>query len=159
MKRLWLSSLGVLLSLAAGSASAQFGPQYQLPSTRPAISPWLNLLRPGASPANNYFNLVQPQQEFGSNIYQLQGQTQANRAAINNLEYGQAGFTTGHRSGFMTQGRYFLNNSSGGAAGVLGARAAVSGLGGGAAARAGFASQVGSGNLGSGNASGSNFPR
>jgi hypothetical protein len=156
MKHLFRSglSLGLLVSLA-GSAHAQFGPQYQLPSARPAISPWLNLLRGGASPANNYFNLVRPEQDFGSNIYQLQGQTQANRAAINNLEYGPYAFTTGHRSGFMTQGRYFMNNGSGSPAGVLGARAGISGIGGGAAARAGFASQVGSPNLGSGAVGGS----
>jgi len=105
-------SLGVLTSLAAGPACAQ----YQMPGTRPTVSPWLNLLRSGASPSDNYYNLVRPQFDFGSGINTLQSQTAANRSAIGSLEGGVAGqYVTGHRSGFMTQGRYFMNNNAGAA--------------------------------------------
>jgi len=116
MKNLGLSilALGVLISLAAGSASAQFQQQYQLPSSRPAISPWLNLLRSGGTASDNYYNLVRPQFQNDSGLYQLQGQTQANRNAIGSLEGGAGSqYTTGHRAGFMTQARYFMNSNSG----------------------------------------------
>jgi hypothetical protein len=117
MKKICLPAcaLGVLVSMAGGTAWAQI-PNYQLPSSRPAVSPWLNLLRPGSNPANNYYNLVQPQFEFGAGINNLQQQTLANRGAISSLEGGLAAqYTTGHRTGFMTQNRYFLNNNSGAA--------------------------------------------
>jgi hypothetical protein len=118
-------SLGVLTSVDAGAAWAQYGPQYQMPSSRPAVSPYLNLLRSGATPGENYYNLVQPQLQFGAGINQLQSQTMANRSAISSLEGGAAGqFTTGHRSGFMTASRYFMNNGSGAPAGPRGSGAA-----------------------------------
>ena len=126
MKQLSLAalSLGVLASLAAGPAGAQ---QYQSPTSRPAISPWLNLLRGGATQGENYYNLVRPQFDFGAGINQLQSQTLANRSAISGLEGGLAGYTTGHRTGFMTQSRYFMNNSSGAAGGGRGGVTAGSG--------------------------------
>ncbi len=112
-------SLGVLLSLSSNHANAQYpNTPYQLPSQRPAVSPWLNLNRQGASSANNYYNLVQPQFEFGAGIQSLQAQTQANRGAITGLEGGLMSYTTGHRTGFMTQSRYFMNNNSGAVGGA-----------------------------------------
>jgi hypothetical protein len=141
MKKICLPglSLGVLLALTAEAWAQYPMTPYQLPVQRPAVSPWLNLLRQGGTPANNYYNLVQPQFEFGSNITNLQAQTLSNRAAISSLEAGQAQqYTTGHRTGFMNQNRYFMNNSSGapissrgGAAAGTGSRAqTASGAGG-----------------------------
>src|SRR4051794_3299640 len=40
----------------------------------PPVSPYLNLLRGGSSAANNYFNLVLPQIEYGNSINSLQQQ-------------------------------------------------------------------------------------
>ena len=47
------------------------------PYARPTVSPYLNLLRPGASPAINYYGLVRPQQQFQSDIGQLDQQSSA----------------------------------------------------------------------------------
>jgi hypothetical protein len=146
MKKIYLPglSVGVLLALTAESLAQYPNTPYQLPVQRPAVSPWLNLLRQGGSPANNYYNLVQPQFEFGSNITNLQAQTLSNRAAISSLEAGQAQqYTTGHRTGFMNQGRYFMNNSAGA---PIGSRGGAAGGGG----RAVAGSQTASGTVGGG---------
>jgi hypothetical protein len=127
MKKIYLPglALGAFLSLAAGNAAAQYSP-YQYPTARPAYSPWLGLLRPGATPLQNYEQLVRPQFDFGGGIYSLQGQTLANRGAISSLEGGLAAqFATGHRSGFMTQSRYFLNNGTGAPGGASSAGGAT----------------------------------
>ena len=64
MKRVTWLAVGVLAIVAAGSVKAQ-GP-YQRPQTNPygtpAISPYLNLVRPGGA-GMNYYNLVRPQVE------------------------------------------------------------------------------------------------
>jgi hypothetical protein len=112
-------SLGLLTSFAAQDALAQF--QFQNPVARPAVSPYLNLLRRGQDPGLNYYNLVRPDIEFRQNIGLLQGETSTNRSAISSLDqsFGLP-LITGHRSGFMTQGRYFMNNGIGGAGFGLG---------------------------------------
>src|SRR5438552_14759869 len=98
-------ALGLWAGLAAGQASAQLPPR-----SRPAVSPYLNLLRGGSGFAGNYYNLVRPELEFRSNIQQLQTQTTANREAVSALETASGLPTTGHRTGFMTHGRFFQNN-------------------------------------------------
>src|SRR6516225_6549281 len=79
MKRMSMAAalaVGSLGFLTTGSARAQFGyvPPPGSPSSRPAVSPYLNLLRPGASAGVNYSTLVRPQIEAGRAIQQLQYQ-------------------------------------------------------------------------------------
>jgi hypothetical protein len=69
------------------------------------VSPYLNLLR-GGDPGINYYGLVRPQVAFGKAFQTLGDNVVA-------IETNTANSTpqTGHRSSFMTQGQYFMNNS------------------------------------------------
>jgi hypothetical protein len=82
-------------------------------SRKPAVSPYINILRTGSSPAINYYGIVRPEIAFRNSIFQVEGQQ---TALANQQQQDLAAFTTlpvtGHQSGFMTQGKYFM--SSGG---------------------------------------------
>jgi hypothetical protein len=112
MKRFGLVAVVLtVLPVPAAWAQQYIGPSGPA-SSRPAISPYLNLLRSGQPPGLNYYNLVRPEFEFRGNINQLQAQTTANRQAINTVDTALSTPITGHRSGFMTYGGYFLNNNA-----------------------------------------------
>jgi hypothetical protein len=93
-----------VLALVGAAASAQ--PQVGPPTNRPAVSPYLNLLRPGNSAGVNYYGLVKPQQEFRNNIQNLQQQVSDNQTAITGLD-NTIGPTTGHSTMFLNTGGYF----------------------------------------------------
>jgi len=98
---------GICLLCTASDLCAQ-GPVLT-PSYRPAFSPWLNLNRPGASAAVNYYGLVRPQFTVNSSIYQLEQQT----GALQQAQQQPAGAVselppTGHASGFLNHSKYFL---------------------------------------------------
>ena len=75
--------------------------------SRPAVSPYLNILR-GGDPAINYYGLVRPQVAFGKAFQSLGNDVTALESAPNALSQ------TGNRSSFMTHSRYFMNNGAGG---------------------------------------------
>lgn len=78
---------------------------------RPAFSPYLNLNRPGASPAVNYYGLVQPQTQFRQSLQNLQGTVNSNQQMIGNLQGDINGLpATGQGAGFMNSSGYFMNN-------------------------------------------------
>ncbi len=119
--------LAVWLTWTAGAARAQV-PAYQ----KPAVSPYINILRGGSSPAINYYGLVRPEITFGNSLYQLGVQQNALQGQQNNQQTALAAFTTlpatGHTSGFQTQSKYFMTNGGQGlgnnfAPGGLGAKA------------------------------------
>lgn len=89
--------------------------------SRPAFSPYLNLNRPGGSPALNYYGLVQPQTQFRQSVQNLQGAVNSNQQMIGNLQGDTNEPTaTGHGFGFMNSGGYFMttgqmNTNQGGA--------------------------------------------
>jgi hypothetical protein len=125
-------------------------PQWQ---SRPTTSPYLNLLRPGAAPAINYFGLVQPQINTSQNISQLQQQvgvldsTLLNSGMTTNAPTAGSVLTTGHPVVFFNYGAYFPmpgRGRIGGGAGGLGARG-VGGVGGGGLVNAGFPLGIGVG--------------
>jgi hypothetical protein len=116
MNRLHLTlpvSLGLLLC-AAGLARAQY--PYQRPYTNPygtpAYSPYLNLLRPGSSFANNYYGLVRPEVTTANAILGLRRETAANQAAIVDEAGGLP--HTGHPIQFMNTTHYFQNLNTAG---------------------------------------------
>ncbi len=94
------------------------------PNPRPVLSPYLNLLRPGVSPAVNYYGLVRPQQGFMNQFGQLQQQVQSNAAGMTDQNtmamQALAQLLTGHKTGFMTQSKYFMNNGAGPVSGGFG---------------------------------------
>ncbi|MBI3411552.1 MAG: hypothetical protein HY040_24755 [Planctomycetes bacterium] len=105
--------------LSASPAMAQFDRNYlanrNFYNSRPAFSPYLNLLRPGSSTAVNYYGLVRPQQDFRAAANTLQSEIQGVDTAINRLSYQDYGIReTGHAAGFMTQGPNFMSLQGGG---------------------------------------------
>jgi hypothetical protein len=123
--RSWFRIACVLLGLAAwmaltDGARAQI-PAYQMDrSQNPAVSPQLNLLRSGTSPAINYYGIVRPDITFGNSLYQLgvqQNLLQGQQTQLNALTmYTTLPPTGGYRAGFMTQSKYFMNTGGGGQA-------------------------------------------
>ena len=112
MKR-WVNSaiLAIVGScVLAPSASAQPLPGALGQTGRPAFSPYLNLTRPGGTPALNYFGMVQPQTQFRQAFQNLQGAVNYNQQAIGNVQ-NQPGElpATGHGFGFMNYNGYFMN--------------------------------------------------
>jgi hypothetical protein len=148
-----LATAAGLLALFAAPCPAQ-PPGYapgsigQPPFTsRPTVSPYLNLLRSGGSPALNYYTLVRPQNQFYQSMFQLQQDVGANARELNSLQQptttGAQMSPTGHAFGFMTQAPYFMNLGSAGFG--LGAR---SGQPMGMAGRGGVGSTAGRGGMG-----------
>jgi len=129
-----LAALGLAGFLTTGAARAQLG--YQQPQTnpfnQPAVSPYLNLLRPGASAGVNYTTLVRPQVDTGRALQNLQHQvTQDQQVLMGQLGTAPAGFNpsavlplTGHPTQFMTYSHYFTTATAArqGSAPSLGAR-------------------------------------
>ena len=111
-----LAALGVGF-VGTGHAQAQFS--YQRPQTspfnQPAVSPYLNLVRPDASAGINYTTLVRPQVDTGRAIQNLQYQvTQDQQILMGQLSAAPAGFNpgaalplTGHPAQFMNYSHYF----------------------------------------------------
>src|SRR5215468_382855 len=101
--------LGIGLSLVVtGPAVAQSKYARPLPPPTPIVSPYLNLLRTGGSPAFNYATLVRPQLETQTNIENLQKGLQSQEKALAGVTGAETEFVTGHTVGFMTQSRYFM---------------------------------------------------
>jgi hypothetical protein len=101
----------LILCLGAGSQIAwgQGFSQYPTnPANRPAVSPYLNLLRGGSTGGVNYYDLVRPQIDFRSGILQNQQQIAANQQSISNIA--AAPLTTGHPARYMTHWAYFMSN-------------------------------------------------
>lgn len=116
---------GILALGALSTVSTTQGHAQPLggPSTRPAISPYLNLLRPGGVSVQNYFGLVRPQQQARTALNNLQQQVGTLNKSVNLLESGNqvgAGVSTGHAFGYMTHGQYFMNMGGGAGAGGRG---------------------------------------
>jgi hypothetical protein len=133
-----LLGLGLWLVLGTPSLWAQgFRPA---PQPQPAVSPYMNLLRQGNSPAFNYLTLVRPELDTNKSLDQLNNQVLQNSASAPGAT-GAGELTTGHAFGFQTQRRYFQTIGGrggvggGGAGGVGGAvgQAGGQGYGGGVA--------------------------
>ncbi len=133
--------LGLWLVLNGGPVRAQgLGGGYLLPNRRPAVSPYINLLRTGSDPAINYYGIVRPEVAFRSSINSLD-QQQSNLANQQAQEYTQNSQLppTGQGAGFSTQYRYFMtvggrpgmgSGGSGGRPGMGGGMRPGGGMGG-----------------------------
>lgn len=101
--------------LCAGSAHAQGynpGGPYN-PASRPAYSPYLNLLRPDSSLINNYYGLVRPQINFQNSLQQLDAQQGLGASQQAAAQESQFLPQTGRGARFQTQSRYFFTNGAG----------------------------------------------
>lgn len=106
--------LGALMGSARAAAQVPFGPRVGA-AAAPPFSPYLNLTRPGGSPALNYYGLVRPELQTRNAVLGLQQQVTANRTLLTNLTNqndptGGAGLPdTGHTATFLNTGTYFMN--------------------------------------------------
>lgn len=109
MTRAMWALLASALVTATAAAQPPLGPRPLTGVNTPPVSPYLNLLRPGTSPAINYYGLVRPEMNFLNSVQALQAQLgYAQQAAA--LQAGEVG-TTGHPVYFLNYGSYFLNTT------------------------------------------------
>src|SRR5262249_45372350 len=104
------------LGLCTGSLHAQGlypGAPYN-PASRPAFSPYLNLLRRDVPLVTNYYGLVRPEVTFRNAIQQLDQQQAITSNQQTTLENALTLPPTGHASQFMTHTKYFLNKGGAG---------------------------------------------
>ncbi len=121
MRYLWLFSLAaVLTTVFSGNSALAQTIGGQNPSG-PPVSPYLNLMRLGATPGINYYDLVRPQLQIQSAISNLQ-QNQA--SLIQGLAMGGNGadtlVTTGHAATFGNYSHYFPGQASSGGINAVG---------------------------------------
>ncbi len=88
---------------ARGQQPREYGPP---PLRAPAVSPYLNLLRPDAGVIPNYYSLVRPELELRS---YAQSQGMALRRLQQQVRSGRSDSrqTTGHPSYFLNYSRYY----------------------------------------------------
>lgn len=101
-----------VLALASAPVAAQ--PPTPGPIARPAFSPYLNLLRPGNSPALNYFGLVRPEQSFRQTFQAVQSAVTTNQRTLADLARGGELGQTGAPAQFQNHLGFFQNQQSAG---------------------------------------------
>jgi hypothetical protein len=118
MNRILLTSLIACVWLFLPASLFAQGPApYVRPQTnpyaKPVFSPYLNLLRGGASPAVNYYGIVRPEIEFRSGIQSLQQQV---TAQANTIAADEAATLpgTGHSTQFNNLSHYFYYQGAAG---------------------------------------------
>jgi hypothetical protein len=107
-----LAALAVVIGGIGSTATAQYQPAPVNPFQQSPVSPYINIVRRGAPPAVNYFNIVQPQLQFQSQIGQLQ-QQQAALAQTGGTLLENQPLTTGHPIQFGNYSHYFGNRLTG----------------------------------------------
>jgi hypothetical protein len=110
MTRTRFAAVAAVFLGTAVAANAQ--PQPPIQASRPTYSPYLNLLRGGASPGINYLGLVQPQQQVIQQQNQMAKQIQQNNQAIQSVNQAVQGADenipgTGHAAVFNNTLHYF----------------------------------------------------
>ncbi|HJZ53743.1 MAG TPA: hypothetical protein VKE74_02230 [Gemmataceae bacterium] len=107
-------TLGIAFALVAACGQVCAQPPVPMgPTSRPAFSPYLNLLRRDNSPGVNYYGLVRPQFTFQNNIQSLQQQV-TTIGQMENTGPGSDLPITGQPVYFLNTGGYFMNTRGGG---------------------------------------------
>jgi hypothetical protein len=104
-------TLGLAFFVSAAPLAAQVPGIAGNPANRPAVSPYINLLRAGSSAGVNYYGLVKPDIEFRTGIQRNQQQIATNQQSVTEFTAGIS--TTGHPTRYMTHWNYFMNNGVG----------------------------------------------
>lgn len=100
----------VAVVAVAGALPAQVAPQMQAPPKLPSYSPYLNLLNRNNSTYQNYFSLVQPQQQAQDQFKDLQQQLQGLQNTPVSVYSGTGSeLITGKQVGYFTHRSYFMN--------------------------------------------------
>lgn len=110
--KMTIPALALVFLFTAGPLWAQGFSRYPTnPANRPAVSPYINLIRGGSTAGVNYYGLVRPEVDFRNAIQQNQQQIAANQQSISDIVVGPT--ATGHPARYMTHWGYFLNSGSG----------------------------------------------
>jgi hypothetical protein len=112
-----VAALAGMVAGFGGPARAQ-GIPFGGPAYNPPVSPYLNLIRGGASPGLNYYNIVQPQIQFQSEITGLQQQTGALQAQQSAVGPGTS-LATGHMVAFGNWSHYYARRGMAGIGGGM----------------------------------------
>ncbi len=105
----------LIVSWLATIASAQT-PPYQ----PPRVSPWLDINRRGAGPAQNYYRMTRPAfqaQSAFENLQQFDAYTQAALDNQQNQQQQASQTVTGHSATFMNYSHFYPGASGGGRSG------------------------------------------
>jgi len=105
-------AVAIYLHALVPAASAQIGYRGISPTSQPAVSPYLNLRRPGNT-ALNYYNLVRPEIEFRDAYLGLQGQVNRQQTALQDVQT-ELLPTTGHTVSYLNLGTYYRGLGPGG---------------------------------------------
>lgn len=93
----------------SGGGSGSYNPSAS------SVSPYLNLLRSGSSPAVNYYGLVRPAIDFQNNLNNLQQQVQNLPSPGTGMGTDPFGpLVTSGRVRYLNTGSYFLNGNQAG---------------------------------------------
>jgi len=110
---IWVAIIVSLVGRASATQAQPPAPGRPLgldPATNPPVSPYLNLVRPGSSPAINYYGIVRPQVDLQQSLQGLQSQVLGVQQAQDMLRAGDSG-TTGHPAYFLNYGGGFLKTT------------------------------------------------
>jgi hypothetical protein len=108
-----IGAAALLLGVGTNSATAQN------PALPPPVSPYLNLLRAGSSPAVNFYGLVRPQIETRNSLRRLQQEVSANQQQMPIPQEDDAGLpATGHAAQFGTERLFFMTRGAQSAGGA-----------------------------------------
>src|SRR5260370_106487 len=118
MTKMMFSGMTVLMfaGLSADRASAQMlVPRAGGLPPGPTVSPYLNLLRTGNSPAFNYYGLGRPQFQTNAGLQGLQVQLDLTQGRpLLGSDQADDVLITGHAAVFMNYGRYFQSSNGAG---------------------------------------------
>ncbi|MDA7977598.1 MAG: hypothetical protein MPJ50_02370 [Pirellulales bacterium] len=109
-------ALGILSAVAIACVLGTANSAQAQGVRRPTVSPYLNLLRRDATPAENYYNLVRPEKTFRQSlqaqsrqIQQLQRQSTAAPRAQTATTPGVVAIpSTGHTTFYQTYSHYYF---------------------------------------------------
>jgi hypothetical protein len=106
--RMFVCPAAFVLALAGADRVTAQGPRVGTATPAPALSPYLNLNRPGNTPGFNYVTLVRPMVAGNAALQNLQQQITAAQVAGTNGQGALAdSLTTGHAVMFLNTGGYF----------------------------------------------------
>lgn len=110
-----LSFTGAICLMASLLTATDASAQPPAPGARsPTVSPYLNMLRQGNSPALNYLGLVRPEVAAMQNLQTVQSAVANNQRSISELYNGGGLPQTGVTGQFLNYRGYFLTQGSGG---------------------------------------------
>ena len=116
-----LAAAVAILALCTQNRLCAQPPGSPIPSPRPVVSPYINLLRNNSPAYLNYYGLVRPEFQFQNQLGGLQQSLAASSGAGSATDPATGLPLTGHSTQFLNTSHYFLNRGGQGQVGAAGA--------------------------------------